>query len=733
MPPSRVRPFLLILVIASVFGTIPATSGAQSGRKAVRVEEAQVRTVQSGRVSARGWAKFEVVRLVWRQRTESNVLGINDGVGAPVDDGTVIMTLDATGPEQLAEIQAACVDLAATGIAAYRKQLGAADTADVTYSRSTSGTVDVGFSVKSILATAQIRHQSQETRTVSPYERAKRKTESEMATMTYALEAVNCAQLGNDAAKALSQLDIRAGSSGFIDSIAVKAGSKVAYLTELAAIANPRHVEVVVQVDHAAYNTVYVNDRCHITWDSEEGTWPGAVSRKLGVGGDPRAFQVACRAFTAPRRPFRSMTANVIIDVGEAGLTVPVDALVHSSGDPGVFVAREDGTVAFTRVDIGARDSAYVRITAGVVPGERVVRDGFAGLEDGDSVEIWPWIADHITAQSDRDVMGRLARALGVAAWLDDLGRALEAPLYTWPGVWATPEECVVHIDLRGRGLFGSLTSEVGTLPCLKSIDLGDNDLRGVVPVEIGALVGLEALLVDGNEGLGGPMPQEVTALRLRELRTLGSEVCIPVDKGFEAWVETVVDHQGTSSCEVPPVVQPRPLERKTYQVSVPMPVPTHQGRTAHHYGLIKGHMQAHIMPTPGFRFVDVQVNSAGTTRSKHAGDAWIVVNEHVVLVHAQVFPERCKRQGKRGWTNEPKSGELYEFCHGFYPTSVSLNVVEEEIPLDYGGRSADVNSNWQPWQPLRASKVIPNISGRGRFPCPAGRSGCMVFRRRPR
>ena len=69
--------------------------------------------------------------------------------------------------------------------------------------------------------------------------------------------------------------------------------------------------------------------------------------------------------------------------------------------------------------------------------------------------------------------------------------------------------EYTTELDLRGRGLTGSIPSEIGNLTNLTYLDLGNNQLTGEIPTEISNLTNLEYLNLIGNE-LTGSIPPEI-------------------------------------------------------------------------------------------------------------------------------------------------------------------------------------------------------------------------------
>ncbi len=83
------------------------------------------------------------------------------------------------------------------------------------------------------------------------------------------------------------------------------------------------------------------------------------------------------------------MFTRVEIDTGEKlALAVPQRALVWREGKAGAFVVKEDDTVAFTPLTIGALSGGMVEVDSGLSRGARIVVDGAGLLNDGDKVNV---------------------------------------------------------------------------------------------------------------------------------------------------------------------------------------------------------------------------------------------------------------------------------------------------------------------------------------------------------
>ena len=118
---------------------------------------------------------------------------------------------------------------------------------------------------------------------------------------------------------------------------------------------------------------------------------------------------------------------------------------------------------------------------------------------------------------TDRAALQALYDAANGAAWTDATSWSSGEPLASWHGVTT---------DGDGR---------------VTRLELGDNGLSGTLPPALGHLARLEALLLDGNVHLAGPLPaglRELPALATVDLT--GTELCAPQDTAFQDWTATI-------------------------------------------------------------------------------------------------------------------------------------------------------------------------------------------------
>ncbi len=103
--------------------------------------------------------------------------------------------------------------------------------------------------------------------------------------------------------------------------------------------------------------------------------------------------------------------------------------------------------------------------------------------------------------QSDSLALVELYYATNGAQWSDPW--ELFWPMTTWEGVSLNPNGCVKVLNLRNRGLSGTLPAAIGDLEYMTFLDLSENNLSGVIPDEIGGLSSIGIINL-GTNSLSG-------------------------------------------------------------------------------------------------------------------------------------------------------------------------------------------------------------------------------------
>ena len=124
-------------------------------------------------------------------------------------------------------------------------------------------------------------------------------------------------------------------------------------------------------------------------------------------------------------------------------------------------------------------------------------------------------------AETDLDTLGALFalfNGTNGTGWTDRTNWNSDAPLSDWFGVTVDGNGNVTELNLAGNNLSGHVPSALARLTRLKKIDFSD------------------------NEGLSGPLPFELTGLRLESLLLRGTQLCAPAEAAFQAWLDRIAN-----------------------------------------------------------------------------------------------------------------------------------------------------------------------------------------------
>ena len=106
------------------------------------------------------------------------------------------------------------------------------------------------------------------------------------------------------------------------------------------------------------------------------------------------------------------------------------------------------------------------------------------------------------------------------------------------------------QLALWDNELTGNIPSSLGNLTELQSLSLHKNKLSGPIHPELGQLTRLESLYLSTNAELAGPLPHELTGLPLSLLWLDGTQLCVPDEPDFMAWLESIELKEGIMFCE---------------------------------------------------------------------------------------------------------------------------------------------------------------------------------------
>ena len=135
-----------------------------------------------------------------------------------------------------------------------------------------------------------------------------------------------------------------------------------------------------------------------------------------------------------------------------------------------------------------------------------------------------------------------------------------------------------LRLRLDNNQLTGGIPAELGQLTNLSELNLNANQLTGKLPSELGRLINLKSLVVAGNKGLAGSIPESLTSLRLEELLTEGTGLCIPPESDFQSWFQDIASRSSILPCRL--FMNPEVYLTQTVQ-SFRIPVPLVEGEPA--------------------------------------------------------------------------------------------------------------------------------------------------------
>ena len=156
------------------------------------------------------------------------------------------------------------------------------------------------------------------------------------------------------------------------------------------------------------------------------------------------------------------------------------------------------------------------------VPGTSAFLGWIRGIEETDESDAL------FCSHADRQVLERQFATAGGPGWTHSDGWLATPALDQWYGVSADSLGRVTAIDLGGNGLEGKLSTRLAWLSQMTDLDIGD------------------------NPGLAGRFPLALSQLPLETLRYSGTSLCVPTDRDFRSWLETIQSHDGTGTSCVP-------------------------------------------------------------------------------------------------------------------------------------------------------------------------------------
>ena len=97
--------------------------------------------------------------------------------------------------------------------------------------------------------------------------------------------------------------------------------------------------------------------------------------------------------------------------------------------------------------------------------------------------------------------------------------------------------QALTELRLDNNLMTGGIPSELRKLTNLKVLSLGNNMFTGELPDGLGDLANLTELILYGNEGLIGALPNALTNLNLTIFLAGRTGLCLPADVDYQAWI----------------------------------------------------------------------------------------------------------------------------------------------------------------------------------------------------
>ncbi|MXX71652.1 MAG: hypothetical protein F4Y73_07300, partial [Gemmatimonadetes bacterium] len=141
---------------------------------------------------------------------------------------------------------------------------------------------------------------------------------------------------------------------------------------------------------------------------------------------------------------------------------------------------------------------------------------------------------------TERFALAEFYAAAGGDSWVSRGGWGTDSALGNWHGVTVSSRDTLVRrLVLSDNGLRGSLSSAIGNLTELETLDLGDNSLTGGIPVAVTSIAALDTIRISGNEGLEGPLPFQMTRMTgLKALHYGDTSMCASPSTTFQKWFD---------------------------------------------------------------------------------------------------------------------------------------------------------------------------------------------------
>lgn len=152
-------------------------------------------------------------------------------------------------------------------------------------------------------------------------------------------------------------------------------------------------VKIMINVSESLYSHIKKGMKVDVEFDALSGqTFEAKVSRITpSVDASTRTFPVEISVVNKKEEIKPGMYARVVMNYGtRKNVVVPDVAVVKQlgSGNRYVYVLKQDGTVAYQKIELGRRMNDKYEILSGLADGDEVVTSGHIALKDGIAVDV---------------------------------------------------------------------------------------------------------------------------------------------------------------------------------------------------------------------------------------------------------------------------------------------------------------------------------------------------------
>ena len=246
----------------------------------------------------------------------------------------------------------------------------------------------------------------------------------------------------------------------------------------------------------------------------------GPIPPELGHLTDLESLHLGGNDLSGPIPAELGELANLTwLSLSSNSLTGPVPPELGRLGDLESLTLRYNdltGPIPESFVELGALERFHFERNADLcAPGTIDFVTWLEGIED---------TSGPYCNESDVGVLNLLYETSGGPDWTNSSGWFETPALDDWYGVTA---------DAIGR---------------VVTLDLSRNGLAGQLPGNLSELAQMTELRIAHNTDLSGRLPLSLADLSLGALHYAGTELCAPADASFQAWLDDIVSHEGTSS-----------------------------------------------------------------------------------------------------------------------------------------------------------------------------------------